>query len=47
MNKPGSHVKLLDRLDHVNSRLFDIIFNAVQEGALIYDEGGQILEELC
>jgi hypothetical protein len=37
-HKPSGDFKLLYRLVHVDSRLLNVIFDAVKECALVYDE---------
>jgi hypothetical protein len=38
-------VQLFHRLGHLNGRLFDVVFYAVQQCALVDDHGGKVLEQ--
>jgi len=42
---PSGHLQLLYGLLEMNRGLFDVVFNAVKKGALIYHEDGEIFEK--
>lgn len=41
---PRRRVQLLDGFIHLHGRLFDVVFNAVEEGPLINDHRRQVFE---
>lgn len=42
----GCNVEFLNSIMHFNSRLFDVVLNAIEERTLVDDQDGEILEEV-